>query len=496
MRSLGQLNLADVFVGLGNRWPNRQAVASPRLSLSYAELVARASQSARELKQRGIRAETKVGIVLRDGAEAIVCMIALWMLRATAVPIDFRANAGERSVLAQTLGLAAIIEDRPMTLGGQSSIIADAAWSEAIARQGADPLWGDGVRSAPALISITSGTTGLPAGIVTDHERVLLRSLCDCPQRFGTLLLNPLSISFSASRTHTFGALVQGAGVFFQPAIFSAEELVETVLSRKATSLCAVPTIVRNLFGLTGGRPAPLFPDLVSFLCLGAPMRPEEKLQAKEVLSKNFIQEYGASVVGRISSLGGHDLDSRPDSVGRVLPQVCLQVVDEEDNPIKTLGESGTIRLRSPGMAQSIVGATRESGDKLKDGWAYPGDVGALDEQGFLTLVGRTSDLIIRGGINVHPSEIESVLSEHPAIRDVAVAGFASSREGEEIAAFVVAANELSETELMSYCRVRLSPDKRPRRFVAVRELPRNANGKILRGELRKLLQDEPGSTS
>jgi long-chain acyl-CoA synthetase len=492
--TLGQLNLADIFVGLGNRWPNRQAIASPRLLLTYRELVARASQSARELAQRGVRAETKVGIILRDGAEAIVSMISLWMLRATAVPIDFRTNAEERNLLAREFGLAATIEDRPMTLAGRSSIIADAGWSEAIARHSADTFWGEGMSSAPALISVTSGTTGRPVGIVMDHERVLLRSLCDCPQRFGSLLLNPLSVSFSASRTHTFGALIQGAGVFFQPAIFSAEELVETILSRGATSLCAVPTIVRNLFELAENRTTPLFTGLEAFLCLGAPMRPEEKLRAKELLSANFIQEYGASIAGRVSSLSGQDLEAKPDSVGRVLPQVSLQVVDEKDQPIETPGEPGTIRLRSPGMAQSIEGSTRETGDKLKDGWAYPGDVGALDELGFLTLVGRTSDLIIRGGINVHPSEIESVLAQHPAVREVAVAGFASSREGEEIAAFVVPAGEFSETDLMSYCRARLSPDKRPRRFVSVRELPRNANGKVLRGELRKLLQDEVGA--
>jgi acyl-CoA synthetase (AMP-forming)/AMP-acid ligase II len=492
---VGQLNLADVFVGLGRRWPDRQAVVSPRLSLSYGELVARAAQSARELKRQGVRAETKVGIVLRDGAEAIVSMIALWMLRATAVPIDFRANAEERSLLAQEFGFAATIEDRPMTSGGQSSIIAGADWSEAIARHSADIFWEDEPSRAPALISVTSGTTGRPVGLVMDHERVLLRSLCDCSQRFGTLLLNPLSVSFSASRTHTFGALVQGAGVFFQPAIFSADELVETVLSRGVTSLCAVPTIVRNLFGLAGSRATPLFAGLDAFLCLGAPMRPEEKVEAKALLSSNFIQEYGASIAGRISSLSGPDLNSRPDSVGRVLPQVCLQVVDEEDNPITTPGEPGTIRLRSPGMAQSIEGANRESGDKLKGGWAYPGDVGTLDDQGFLTLVGRTSDLIIRGGINVHPAEIEAVLSAHPAVHDVAVAGFASSREGEEIAAFVVPSGKFSESDLVSYCRARLSPDKRPRRFVCLSALPRNANGKVLRGELRKLLQDDPGAT-
>jgi long-chain acyl-CoA synthetase len=495
VRSLGQLNLADVFVGLSRRWPDRQAAVSPRLSLSYGELVARAARSARELKRQGVRPEAKVGIALRDGAEAIASMIALWVLRATAVPIDFRANAEERSLLAQEFGLAATIEDRPMTAAGRSSIIADAGWSDTIARHSADLFWDDEPSPAPALISVTSGTTGRPVGLALDHERVLLRSLSDCSQRFGTLLLNPLSVSFSASRTHTFAALMHGAGVFFQPAIFSADELVETVLSRKATSLCAVPTIVRNLLGLAGSRTTPLFTALESFLCLGAPMRPEEKLQAKELLSSNFVPEYGASIAGRISSLSGQDLESRPDSVGRVLPQVCLQIVDEDDNAITTPGTPGSIRLRAPGMAQSVEGATRESGDRLKGGWAYPGDVGALDDQGFLTLVGRSSDLIIRGGINVHPSEIEAALAECPGIRDVAAVGFPSAREGEEIAVFVVSGAELSESALMGYCRARLSPDKRPRRFVFLSELPRNANGKILRGELRKLLQDEPGAT-
>jgi acyl-CoA synthetase (AMP-forming)/AMP-acid ligase II len=423
----------------------------------------------------------------------IVAMIGLWMLRATPLLVDFRANAEERSLLAKEFDLAAIIEDRRMTSACHCSIILDEGWSDAIARHSPAVFWEGEQSSAPALISVTSGTTGQPVGVVMSHERVLLRSICDCTQKFGTLLLNPLSLSFSASRTHTFGALLQGSGVFFQPPIFSADELADAILSLRATSLCAVPTIVRSLFELADGRGHPIFADLKAFLCLGAPMRAEEKLRAKEMLSSNFIQEYGASISGRISSLGSHDLECRPESVGRVLPQVCVQIVDDSDNIMRS-GEVGTIRLRSPGMAQSLVGVPRESADKIKDGWAYPGDVGALDAQGFLTLVGRTSDLIIRGGVNVHPSEIESVLSEHPGIRDVAAVGFPTSREGEEIAIFVVPATELSESSLMGYCRARLSPDKRPRRFIYLKELPRNANGKILRGELRKLLQNESGT--
>ena len=154
-------------------------------------------------------------------------------------------------------------------------------------------------------------------------------------------------------------------------------------------------------------------------------------------------------------------------------------------------GEAGVIRLRSPGMARSIYGGvTRGSGDKFKGGWAYPGDIGALDTDGFLQLLGRTSDLIIRGGANVHPSEVELVIADCAGVQDVAVMGFTKLPEGEEIAAFVVSSGTLTEAALDAHCRTRLAPDKRPRKFVFVADLPRNANGKVLRAELRKQLEE------
>jgi acyl-CoA synthetase (AMP-forming)/AMP-acid ligase II len=165
-------------------------------------------------------------------------------------------------------------------------------------------------------------------------------------------------------------------------------------------------------------------------------------------------------------------------------------MVDEDDKVLPP-GEAGVIRLRSPGMARSIYGGvTSGSGDSFKGGWAYPGDIGAFDDDGFLHLLGRTSDLIIRGGANVHPSEVELVIGEHEEVQDVAVVGFTKLPEGEEIAAFVVSSSNLSEAALDAHCRARLAPDKRPRRFVFVSDLPRNANGKILRTELRKRLDE------
>ena len=484
---MNSVNLADVFVGLGNRWPDRRATISAYLNLTYAQLVARAAQSARELRARDIRAETNVGICLRDNAESLVLTIALWMLGATAVPMDFRTNAADKALLAQEFDLVAIIEDRKVTAAAYGSVLVDASWSETIAKHDDGPVWPGEQQAIAAFISLTSGTTGRPKGVVIEHERMLLRSVLDAERLDGPLLL-PLPLSFSASRTHAFSALLQGTAVRFYPLLFSVEQLAETVLTGEVGSLCSVPTIIRNLFELVGEASTPAFPKLEALYCFGAPMSPVEKMRAKRSLCDNFVQVYGSTNCGRISALSGAELEARPETLGRVLPHVVMQMVNDDDEVLPP-GDVGVIRLRAPGMARSLYGDDA-SGDSFKDGWAYPGDIGVICADGFLHLSGRTSDLIIRGGANVHPSEVEHVLAECEGVQDVAVVGFTKLPEGEEIAAFVVASGDLTEATLDAHCRTRLPPDKRPRKFVLVPDLPRNANGKVLRSELRKQLEE------
>jgi long-chain acyl-CoA synthetase len=485
---LSTVNLGDVFVRLASRWPDRRAIISPNLTLSFGQLAARAAQSAQELRSRGIGAGANVGIGVRNNAETLVLMIAIWMLRATAVPIDFRTKG--RSLLAKQFDLIAILEDRQSGVGGYNSILVDASWSDIIAGHDPTPFWMNEERAAgAALIALTSGTTGQPLGVVVDHERALFRYIFDLSQRFGATLLNPLSLSFSASRNHTFGALLQGSAVCFHPVLFSPRELADAIVATEATSVCTVPTIISKWLEVFGERSAPLFSNLEALYCFGAPMSSKEKLQAKVSLCKNLIQEYGSTITGRISALSGSDLDTHPDTVGRVLPFVALEIVDADDRVLRS-GEVGIIRVRSPAVATATHSESmRGSADKLKGGWAYPGDLGSIDDDGFLHLFGRNSDLIIRGGVNIHPSEVEGVIADHEGVQDVAVVGFTKQPEGEEIVAFVVPSTDLTESALIAHCRAHLAADKRPRKFVFVSSLPRNANGKIIRAELRKQLE-------
>jgi long-chain acyl-CoA synthetase len=484
---LTSVNLADVFVGLASRWGDRPAVISPSLKLSYRELIAHAAQSARELHSRGVVAGSRVGIAINDSAEAVALMIAIWMLGATAVPIDVRTNAAGRALLAGEFDLGAILEDRQMSAEGYNSILVDGQWSDLIARHDSSRIFASG-EPASAFISLTSGTTAQPIGIVLDHDRALLRFIINLSRPYGACLLNPIPLSFSASRGHAFRALLHGSAVI-SPPVRSVQELAEAVVKLKATSLCVVPTFVRTLLQLFGERSSPIFDRLQALYCMGAPMFAEEKLKARTVLSKNFVEDYGSNLCGRISSLYGSDLEARADTLGRVLPFVALQIVDGNDKPVPA-GEAGNIRVRSPGMARTIYGGkSRASGDSLKDGWAYPGDIGSIDDKGFLRVLGRASDLIIRGGAHVHPAEVERVIAQHQGVQDVAVVGVSHLPEGEEIVAFVVGSGNLTEAALAAHCRACLSPDKCPRKFVFVRELPRNANGKIVRAKLRQQLE-------
>jgi long-chain acyl-CoA synthetase len=486
---LNSVRLTDVFAGLAGRWKGHPAVVSQRVNLTFDELLERAARSALELQASGIEPGARVAIALRDSGETVVLMIALWMLGATPVPVDFRSNAAERGKLAGEFDLLAVLEDRQAQAASYASVLVDQSWGERIARHDGTPLWPSG-GSAPALISLTSGTTARPVGFVLDHERLLFRSMTPLPGRYGGCLLNPLALSFSGSRSHTLSALLQGATVRFYPVLFSPEELAEAIVEWKVGSLCAVPTIIRALLELSGSRPTPLFTQLEGLYSIGAPMQAEEKLAVIARLSQNFIQDYGSTVAGCMSTLYGPDVETHPETVGRVQPLVALQVVDGEDRPLPA-GEIGHIRVRTPGMATTMYGgAVRESGDKLKDGWAYPGDLGVLDDNSFLSLMGRSSEVIIRGGANVHPSEVEAVIAQHESVRDVVVIGFTKMPEGQEIAAFVVSSSDLTEAALDVHCCNRLAPDKRPRKFVFVAELPRNANGKVLSAELRKQIED------
>jgi long-chain acyl-CoA synthetase len=218
----------------------------------------------------------------------------------------------------------------------------------------------------------------------------------------------------------------------------------------------------------------------------GSAPLPVEILKGFEQKFSCQIREgYGLSEAAPVLTAHGADMPRKPGSVGVPIAGVEVRVVDVNDNPVP-VGEIGEIIARGPNIMQGYYNMSEETQAALRNGWLHTGDMGRFDEDGYLYIVERKKDLIIRGGFNIYPRDVEEVLATHPAVIEAAVVGIPSERMGEEVKAFVVASRPVDAETLMAYCRERMANYKTPSVIEFVDALPRNAIGKIDKKELRK----------
>jgi acyl-CoA synthetase (AMP-forming)/AMP-acid ligase II len=485
--------LADLVLGCANAFEDRIALSDEGRKLSYRQLAEQAAQLAHVLHEDGVGPGDQVGVALRDGIDGVLVMTALWMLDAVVVLLDFRSRVDARNRLAESFDLLAVIEDRALPDAGYRQISLNDVEQRARLRPVTAPL-ATNVQTYPALISLSSGTTGDPIGMVTSHRALAVRTMAygmAAPYPQNSRYLNVFPLSFTASYSHTLGSLLRGTEVIFYPPTFGASELIETIRRLEIGFFFAVPATVREMLVAVGETGQPALPSLKMLLASGAGVPAADKLLAARHLTPTFATVFSSTTTGTVSQLAGPDLLAHPETEGRVLPWIHAEIVSEQGQVLPR-GETGALRVRSLGAGDGIYeDRDRAGGDRIRNGWGYTGDLGHIDRDGMLTISGRAADMIIRGGANVYPAEIEGVLARLNGVREVAVTGFAVEGLGDEIAAFVVAAPELTEGELMAYCRTQLLPDKRPRRFIFVDALPRNPNGKVLRRELREKIEKE-----
>jgi len=197
----------------------------------------------------------------------------------------------------------------------------------------------------------------------------------------------------------------------------------------------------------------------------------------------NFVNFYGTTEAGGVTVLRPEDGGAAEHSVGRAVAGSTVEIVDAQDRSSPT-GAVGHIRYRGKGVPAGFYKSPEASRAAFRDGWFYPGDLGRLDEAGYLYITGRTSDRIIRGGVNIYVAEIEQVLLDHAAVRDAAVVAWPSPERGEEIAAFVVAADAVEEADILRHCKEILAPYKVPRAIFLVDDLPKSGTGKVRKPDL------------
>jgi len=338
-----------------------------------------------------------------------------------------------------------------------------------------------------AVILYTSGTTGRPKGAELTHFQLFMACTVG-GETFGyrpddvSLLVLPMFHVFGLSSTLNV-AIRYGGSVVLVPR-FSAEAVLDAMARHHATVLCGVPTMFGELLHAgTGDRDLSAFRVGVS----GGASIPGEVLRAFEEKFPGVVilEGYGLSETVALATFNRSAADRRVLSIGRPMWGVQVRVVDDRDAELPPGPEHvGEIVIRGHNVMRGYYKNPEATAEALRGGWLHTGDLGHRDEDGFLFIVDRKKDLVIRGGFNVYPREIEEVLHQHPAVAEAAVIGVADERLGEEVVAVVSVRTECGPQELVAFCKERLAAYKYPREVRILDELPKGPTGKILKREV------------
>jgi len=471
--------------------PSHPALIYGDRTWSHAAFARRVRQAAAVLDAEGIACGDLVGIALSDTDEAVVLMFALARLGAILLPMDDRWSAAEKDALAGWFRPSRVLAPDAGAVRAAPVLAVDAGFADRI---DAAPDTAPIARrpDLPLLVSLSSGTTGRPRGPAVTHAQMIHRFVnqtvsltFDWYDRFVTA--TPLY--FGGGRTFTLSFLYLGGTVVLFPPPYKAEDLSACLVRHRATALFLVPTLLRRMLQLPDTEKA-AFRALRLLVSSGAPLFPPERAAVRRELNPAFFEYYASTEGGGITVLPPQDQEAHPESVGRPAFRVAVEIVDQDDRPVPP-GEVGRVRYRGPGVAEAFFRDPEADAGAFRDGWFYPGDLGVMDEEGFLSLRGRSKDMILRGGVNIYPMEIEQVLTHCPDLAEVAVFPVPSAELGEEVAAAVVARGDaLDLAGLAALCRDRLAPYKRPSRYFLLEELPRNTSGKTLKTALPDLVRD------
>lgn len=469
--------------------PERPAFLQGDDRVSYAALEVAVRRATAAYRSAGFGPGHTIGLRMRDTVENFVQLLALVRAGCLVMPMDIRWTADEVGRIARFYDVSTIVTERS----------GDVAVSSGRALAAPDPHQGDPSNGAagvsvqsdlPAILSLTSGTTGIPKAVALRHALYVDRLVCEAitlGAHNEDVNLCATPVYFGAARNITFTYLFVGAAVCLFPPPYEPEALARAASRFGATSTYLVPTLIRRLLGVASPGEL-LFPTLRLLMSGGAILHPEEWTRVREALTPRLMNIYATSEAGLISYLGPDAEARHAASVGRPAFMTDVEVVDAEGRHAPP-GTVGRIRYRSPQVPDAFYMNPDATAEAFRDGWYYPGDLGKVDSEGYLYLVGRDKDMIIRGGINVYPAEIEAALLAHPAVSEVAVVGAPSKEFGEEIAAFVIRRSDVEAAELVAHCRERLAPYKVPRVVAFTQEFPRTAAGKIVKAGLAARLQ-------
>ncbi|MCO6010448.1 long-chain fatty acid--CoA ligase [Actinoallomurus purpureus] len=477
---------------------------------TYSDLHARTSALADALHRKGVRRGDRVGILALNSPEFIEVFLAAAKLGAITVPVNYRLSEGEVRYVLADAGVSALLhsdtfsavaygatKDLPVhTLieipsAAKRATGAPSPFETLVASGSPEPLERDVAEHDIAVIMYTSGTTGRPKGAMLTHGNLLWQAIHSVELGSG---LSRHDRTVTAAPLFHIGGLgiltlpllyLGGTSVILES--FVPGQVVRTMASERATVMFLVAAMWTALAHSEEIDRADL--GALRFAASGGSPTPLTTLEFFQQRGWNFTEGFGMTETSPTCSvLTVEHLARKAGSVGQPVTHLQWRLVDDNDRVVP-VGEVGELVVRGPNVFAGYWGKPVETAEALRGGWFHTGDLGRADEDGFVSLVDRKKDMVITGGENVYPIEVEQVLYRHPDVDDVAVIGVPDERWGETVTAVVVRRTDstLTAEELVGWVRERLAHFKCPRRVEFVDGLPRTATGKLLKRELRSI---------
>jgi long-chain acyl-CoA synthetase len=513
------VNLAELSEQALARLGDHDALLFEGRTFSAAELQRRARRVATGLVRLGVRPGDRVVVLMANCPEVLVAYNALWRAGAAITPVVFLVSGDELAhILVDSAAVAVITSSellgtvqrgaeriqtlRHIVVAGDDGSVSSAAGASIVRFADLEdcdesPIVGRSGDDLAALL-YTGGTTGRAKGVALSHANLwgaghALFEAAHVPGLTRTLVPLPLSHAYGLLVTVT-GMHADEPGTAVVQRWFNPQDFLELCETQRVQRTALVPTMIQMLLNfplescdlsslkLVGSGSAPLAPSLIEEF--------ERRVPGCEVLEGYGCTESGAVATANVPGR------RRVGSVGTPVSGYSVRIVDGAARPLPA-GEDGEICIKGPGVMRGYWRAEQETAEVLRHGWLHTGDVGHLDADGYLYIVDRKKDLILRGGFNVFPRDVEEVLLTHPAVSGAAVVGRPDARLGEEVVAFVTVRGDTAVTGdvLITYARERLAATKYPREVRIVDRIPLTSVGKVDRKALRTALQEKTATS-
>lgn len=349
----------------------------------------------------------------------------------------------------------------------------------------------------PAVILYTSGTTGNPKGVTLTHENFNMQRNTIVPSIVeftpDDRVVGVLPLYHVYGLANGLVPTISNGAAFVLIAQYSPQNLLNGVAESKATIMPAIPSMYQHLLTIARARKTNMPKSLRACISGGAPLPHSVLQEFKQLFETDIVEGYGLTETTSSVCANGRTGTLKEGSIGPVAEGVEMDVFDDDDNPLPT-GEVGEIVIRSKTVTPGYWNNPEATAAAINaDGWFHTGDLGYRDDDGFYFITDRKKDLIIRGGFNISPREVEEVIMMHPKITDAAVVAAPDKRDQEMVLAYVVLkeGEEMTERDVMDHCVENMAPYKRPKKVVFADTLPKSATGKVLRTELRGETEDK-----